>query len=63
MIGAEGRFARQHPLLYLQIVETPLRSFHLRRNRILAERKAGARRIEHAYRLVGQLPARNISVR
>ena len=63
MVGPGQLFAREHALLSLKIVDTPARVFDGSRCGVLLQSEARACGIEHAYRLVRQLPAGHVAMR
>ena len=44
MVRPHGRFAFEHALLYIQVLDLPQRIFDQRRRRVLPEREARAQR-------------------
>ena len=60
---ADGALALEHALLHREVVEPALRVLDGRRRRVLAQREARARGVEHADRLVGQLAVGQVAMR
>ena len=62
MVLAQGRLPLQDALLQLVGVDHPAQVLHRRRGGAAADPHPGAGRVQHADRLVGQLPGRNVAV-
>ena len=63
VIRADLRLAFKYALLHFQRIDPSQNIFQARRCRILSQRKPRARRVQHAHRLVRQLPPGNIPMR